>query len=88
MSLGSSAPRCPFSSPRSRRAMKARANSSSSCEGAMPIRMACSAPMCPVRANVCVCHRYLLMTKLKVHNTADLMRGAMRMGLIELEKGR
>jgi DNA-binding NarL/FixJ family response regulator len=31
-----------------------------------------------------VCHRYRLQTKLKVHNTADLMRAALRMRLIDL----
>ena len=31
-----------------------------------------------------VCHRYRLQTKLKAHNTADLTRAAVRMGLIEL----
>ena len=31
-----------------------------------------------------VCHRYRIQTKLKAHNTADLTRAALRMGLIEL----
>ena len=31
-----------------------------------------------------VCHRYRVQTKLKAHNTADLTRAALRMGLIEL----
>ena len=31
-----------------------------------------------------VCHRYRIQSKLKAHNTADLTRAAMRMGLIEL----
>ena len=31
-----------------------------------------------------ISHRYRLQTKLKAHNTADLTRAAMRMGLVEL----
>ena len=31
-----------------------------------------------------VCHRYRVQNKLKAHNTADLTRAALRMGLIEL----
>ena len=31
-----------------------------------------------------VCHRYRAQTKLKAHNTADMTRAALRMGLIEL----
>lgn len=31
-----------------------------------------------------VCHRYRIQTKLNAHNTADLTRAAMQMGLIEV----
>lgn len=31
-----------------------------------------------------VCHRYRIQTKLNAHNTADLTRVALRMGLVEL----
>lgn len=31
-----------------------------------------------------VCHRYRIQKKLQAHNTADLTRAALRMGLIEL----
>lgn len=31
-----------------------------------------------------VCHRYRVQTKLNAHNTADLTRAALRMGLVEL----
>lgn len=37
-----------------------------------------------ISLSTAVCHRYRIQTKLKAHNTADLTRAALRMGLIEL----
>ena len=37
-----------------------------------------------IAVSTAVCHRYRLQTKLNAHNTADLTRAALRMGLLEL----
>ena len=72
---GKTHPGCDSITPRERQVLMLIASGKSSKQLAAELGIALS---------TAVCHRYRLQTKLNAHNTADLTRAALRMGLLKL----